>query len=219
MLKSVVMGIAVMACIALALWAGRAIGKESTEMSKAAAPTATTQEDVMQKIADGKVKTEIATFGAGCFWGSEATFRQIDGVLATEVGYEGGSLEKPTYHDVCTDRTGHAEVVQVTFDPTKVSYQRLLEVFFENHDPTTMNRQGPDAGAQYRSAILYHSPEQEKLAEAEKAKRNASGEYVGPIVTEVTESTHFWPAEQYHQQYFEKKGVHYSCHLGNGKKK
>ena len=163
--------------------------------------------------------TETATFGAGCFWGVESTFRKVPGVIETQVGYAGGGTERPTYEQVCTDRTGHAEVVQVVYDPTKVNYQKLLEVFFENHDPTTLNRQGPDVGSQYRSAIFFYSPEQQKLAEAEKRKRDASGEYVGPIVTEIQPAPPFWAAEDYHQQYFEKRGHNYVCHTGNGKRR
>ena len=165
------------------------------------------------------VKTETATFGAGCFWGIENKFRQTPGVVDTAVGYAGGKVENPTYRQVCEDETGHAEVVQVVFDPSKITYQQLLEIFFENHDPTTMNRQGPDVGTQYRSVIFFHGPEQQKLAQAEKAKLDASGEYVGPIVTTVDAAPTFWKAEDYHQQYFEKKGVNWSCHTGNGKKR
>jgi len=163
-------------------------------------------------------RSEQADFAAGCFWGSEATFREIPGVLATEVGFEGGTTVNPTYEDVCTDKTGHAETVRVTFDPKQVSYQKLLEVFFEHHDPTTVDRQGPDSGTQYRSVIFFHSSEQQKLAETEKSKRDKSGDYVGPIVTSIQPAKNFYRAEDYHQQYFEHQGVSYTCHLGNGKK-
>jgi peptide-methionine (S)-S-oxide reductase len=155
--------------------------------------------------------TEKATFGAGCFWGVEATFRKIKGVTNTAVGYTGGSLENPTYKDVCTDRTGHAEVVQVEYDPAQVSYDELLNVFWENHDPTTRNRQGPDYGTQYRSAIFYHTPEQKAAAQASK-DRLQSGRYRGPIVTEITPATTFYKAEEYHQQYLEKRGQA-QCHI------
>ena len=155
---------------------------------------------------------ETATFGAGCFWGVEATFRRIPGVVDTAVGYLGGTLPHPTYEEVCTDRTGHAEVVQVSFDPAKVSYERLLDVFWEMHDPTTLNRQGPDFGTQYRSAIFFHSPEQEALARASKARLEASGKYNRPIVTEITPSSNFYRAEEYHQKYLEKRGLAY-CHI------
>src|SRR3954467_15873199 len=146
-------------------------------------PKATSGSAAQQK--ETNVKTETALFGAGCFWGVESTFRKVPGVLSTEVGYAGGKTEHPTYQDVCTDATGHAEVVQVTYDPSKVSYQKLLEVFFENHDPTTMNSQGPDFGTQYRSVIFYAGDEQKQLATAEKEKRNKSGDYVGPIATSI----------------------------------
>ena len=137
----------------------------------------------------------------------------------TAVGYAGGKTDHPTYEDVCSHTTGHAEVVQVVFDPQRVSYQKLLEVFFENHDPTTVDRQGPDYGDQYRSVVFYENDEQKQLATAEKAKRDASGEYVGPIVTKIDPAPTFWKAEGYHQQYFEKQGVNYVCHTGNGKKR
>jgi peptide-methionine (S)-S-oxide reductase len=156
--------------------------------------------------------TEKATFGAGCFWGVEAAFRQIPGVTATAVGYEGGTMENPTYHDVCTDRTGHAEVVEVEFDPAKVSYDDLLKVFWENHNPTTRNRQGPDVGTQYRSVIFYHSPEQKKAAEVSREALEKSGKYKSPIVTEIVPAQTFYRAEDYHQQYLEKRGLA-SCHF------
>ncbi|MBC8101591.1 MAG: peptide-methionine (S)-S-oxide reductase MsrA [Cytophagales bacterium] len=155
---------------------------------------------------------ETATFGAGCFWGVEATFRQTPGVTATAVGYEGGTLKNPTYQDVCTDRTGHAEVVQVAFDPSKVSYDDLLTLFFENHDPTTLNRQGPDHGSQYRSAVFFHSPEQREAAEQKKAALEASGAFKRPIVTEIVPAQTFYAAEEYHQQYLEKRGLA-TCHI------
>jgi peptide-methionine (S)-S-oxide reductase len=155
---------------------------------------------------------EKATFGAGCFWGVEAAFRQIKGVQATAVGYMGGKLKDPTYQDVCTDRTGHAEVVQVEYDPSEVSYEQLLRVFWDNHDPTTLNRQGPDTGTQYRSVIFYHTPEQEAAAKASKDTLAKSGRYKRPIVTEITAAPEFWRAEDYHQQYLEKRGLA-QCHL------
>ena len=150
---------------------------------------------------------EKATFGAGCFWGVEAAFRQIEGVAATAVGYAGGHLVDPTYPDVCTDRTGHAEVVEVEYDPARVPYERLLEVFWENHDPTTLNRQGPDHGSQYRSAIFFHTPEQERAARASKEALEKSGRWRKPIVTEITPAATFYRAEDYHQQYLEKRGL------------
>lgn len=155
---------------------------------------------------------EKATFGAGCFWGVEAAFRQVEGVTATAVGYAGGTFVNPTYKDVCTGRTGHAEVVEVEFDPALVSYEELLKVFWENHDPTTINRQGPDVGEQYRSAIFYHTPEQETAARASKAALDESGKHRRPVVTEITPISMFYRAEDYHQQYFEKRGISH-CHI------
>lgn len=155
---------------------------------------------------------EKATFGAGCFWGVEAAFRQVGGVTATTVGYAGGTTENPSYQDVCSGRTGHAEVVEVEFDPGVVSYDELLKVFWENHDPTTLNRQGPDVGEQYRSAIFYHTPEQEQAARASKAALEQSGTYRRTIVTEITPAPTFYRAEDYHQQYFEKRGISH-CHI------
>jgi peptide-methionine (S)-S-oxide reductase len=155
---------------------------------------------------------EKATFGAGCFWGVEAAFRQIKGVVSTAVGYSGGSLKNPSYRDVCTGRTGHAEVVEVTYDPSRVSYDELLKVFWENHNPTTLNRQGPDVGTQYRSAIFYNSPEQEAAARASLEKLDKSGRWGRPIVTQIEPATPFYMAEDYHQQYLEKRGLS-SCHI------
>jgi peptide-methionine (S)-S-oxide reductase len=148
-----------------------------------------------------------AIFGAGCFWGVEAAFRQVEGVLATAVGYSGGRLENPTYENVCSGRTGHAEVVEVEYDPSKVSYEKLLDVFWENHDPTTLNRQGPDIGEQYRSAIFFVTPEQEAAARASKERLEKSGRYKRPIVTEITPASTFFRAEEYHQRYLEKHGL------------
>jgi peptide-methionine (S)-S-oxide reductase len=155
---------------------------------------------------------EKATFGAGCFWGVEARFQQEPGVTETAVGYEGGKLDNPTYKDVCTDRTGHAEVVDVKFDPAKVSYQRLLDLFFELHDPTQLNRQGPDWGAQYRSVVFFHSPEQEATAKATIARLTEQKAFKKTIVTQVVPAETFWRAEEYHQKYLEKRGA-VSCHI------
>ena len=146
-----------------------------------------------------------ATFGAGCFWGVEAAFRKVAGVRDAAVGYMGGTLENPTYEDVCTGRTGHAEVVQVEYDPSGVSFDDLLDVFWRNHDPTTLNRQGPDVGSQYRSVIFWHSPEQESAAIASKEKLQASGQFSDLIVTEITPAPAFYRAEEYHQRYLEKR--------------
>ena len=153
-----------------------------------------------------------ATFAAGCFWGVEAQFQQLPGVLSTAVGYEGGTLSNPTYKDVCTDRTGHAEAVEIDYDPEKVSYEQLLEAFFSLHDPTQLNRQGPDLGTQYRSAIFYHSPEQKATAEAFIARLTAEKRFAKPIVTQVVPAETFWLAEDYHQKYLEKRGM-LSCHI------
>ena len=150
--------------------------------------------------------TEKAIFGAGCFWEVEAEFRKVKGVVSTAVGYSGGWLKGPTYEDVCTARTGHAEVVEVEYDPAEVAYDQLLELFWSIHDPTTLNRQGPDVGTQYRSAIFYHTPEQKGSAEASKKRLEEMGRYQRPIVTEIAPATEFYRAEEYHQQYFDKRG-------------
>jgi peptide-methionine (S)-S-oxide reductase len=150
---------------------------------------------------------ETATFGAGCFWVVQAAFDRVKGVADTQVGYAGGVLANPTYQDVCTGKTGHAEVLQVTFDPKEVPYERLLDVFFENHDPTQMNRQGPDVGTQYRSVVFFHSAEQERAAHAAVAKEAASGRHQRPVVTAVEKAGPFWRAEAYHQKYLEKRGL------------
>jgi peptide-methionine (S)-S-oxide reductase len=150
---------------------------------------------------------EKATFGAGCFWGVEETFRKIDGVTSAAVGYTGGRTENPTYEDVCSHETGHAEVVEIEFDPAKISYPELLEVFWSNHNPTTLNRQGPDVGDQYRSVIFYHSPEQRAAAEASKEELEKSGRFRRPIVTQIEPAPKFYRAEEYHQRYLEKRGL------------
>ena len=156
---------------------------------------------------------EKATFGAGCFWGVESAFAAIPGVTGTAVGYEGGKLDQPTYRDVCTDKTGHAEVVELDFDNQKISYDQLLDAFFDLHDPTTLNRQGPDWGTQYRSVIFFHSPEQEKQAKAKIEQLTASKRYAPKrIVTHVVPAENFWRAEEYHQKYLEKRGQT-SCHI------
>lgn len=147
-----------------------------------------------------------ATFGAGCFWGVEAAFRKVKGVVSTAVGYMGGTLENPTYEEVCTDRTGHAEVVEILYDPAMVSYEDLLDIFWKIHDPTTLNRQGPDYGTQYRSVIFYHTSEQDAAARKSKDIFQQSGEYKRVIVTKIEPAAMFWRAEEYHQQYYEKTG-------------
>ena len=157
---------------------------------------------------------KLATFGAGCFWGIEATFRRVPGVLDAAVGYSGGTTVDPTYQQVCTDRTGHAEVVQVGYDPEKVRYEDLLEVFWTCHDPTQKNRQGPDVGSQYRSVIFYHDAEQEAEARASKVTLDASGRFRRPIATEIAPAAPFYRAEEYHQQYLKKRGAE-SCSSGH----
>ncbi len=156
--------------------------------------------------------TEKATFGAGCFWGVEANFREIDGVIDAVSGYEGGHTVNPTYKDVCTDRTGHAEVVEVEYDPAKVNYDKLLDVFWTSHDPTQVNRQGPDTGTQYRTVIFFHTPEQEQAARASKSRLEASGRFRRPIATAIEPAQPFYRAEEYHQQYLAKRGLRH-CHI------
>ncbi|MEN6458838.1 MAG: peptide-methionine (S)-S-oxide reductase MsrA [Thermoguttaceae bacterium] len=155
---------------------------------------------------------EKASFAAGCFWGVEAAFRQLPGVVATVVGYSGGTLPDPTYEDVCSHATGHAETVLVEFDPATISYEQLLEAFWNCHDPTQRNRQGPDVGSQYRSAIFYHTPEQEAAALRSKQNQESSGKHSRPIATEITQAGPFYRAEEYHQRYLEKRGEA-SCHV------
>ena len=155
------------------------------------------------------MKIEKATFGAGCFWGVESAFRAVEGVISATSGYSGGTKENPTYEEVCAGATGHAEVVEVDFDSDSVSYEDLLAEFWKIHDPTTPNRQGPDVGTQYRSAIFTHSPEQEKAAVESKNRLDERDNYSNPIVTEITEASEFYRAEEYHQRYFEKHGIEY----------
>jgi peptide-methionine (S)-S-oxide reductase len=154
---------------------------------------------------------EKALFGAGCFWGVEHFFREVPGVIDAVSGYAGGTTQNPSYRQVCTGTTNHAEVVEVTFDPAKVSYERLVDLFFKMHDPTTLNRQGPDVGTQYRSVVFANSPEQKKVAQAKIAELTAAHAFRRPIVTTVEDAVPFWPAEDYHQRYFEKNGG--SCHV------
>lgn len=161
---------------------------------------------------DKPVTTQKATFAAGCFWGVELEFSQIPGVLKTTVGYTGGKTKAPTYRDVCNHDTGHAEALLIEFDPAKVSYEKLVEFFFEMHDPTQVNRQGPDVGDQYRTAIFYHSPEQKATAEAVKSRLSAAKKFSRPIATQIVPAVEFYDAEDYHQQYFKKRGITQSCH-------
>jgi peptide methionine sulfoxide reductase msrA/msrB len=159
--------------------------------------------------------TEKATFAAGCFWGVEAAFRELigKGVISTRAGYTGGHFKNPTYEDVCSDKTGHAESVEVIYDPAKISYEKLLEVFWSIHDPTTPDRQGPDRGSQYRSVIFFHTPEQQRLAELSKGKLEKSKRFRNKIVTEIVKAEEFYPAEEYHQQYYKKHGMKPTCHI------
>ncbi len=150
---------------------------------------------------------EMAILAAGCFWGIQAAFRRVDGVVATTVGYIGGDLDNPSYEDVCSGLTGHAEAVEVEFDPDQLSYDQLLDLFWQIHDPTTLNRQGPDVGTQYRSAVFFRDPDQEAAARDSKARLAQSDRFPRPIVTEIVPAGTFWRAEDYHQQYFEKRGA------------
>ena len=156
-------------------------------------------------------KNKIAIFGAGCFWGVESAFREVEGVLDVAVGYAGGTVPKPTYRAVCTGKTGHAEVVQVEYDPARVSFERLLEVFWQIHDPTTLNRQGPDVGTQYRSIIFYSDEQERKAAEESKRRLDESGKLGRPIVTQIVPAAEFYRAEEYHQRYYERMGIAPSC--------
>jgi len=158
------------------------------------------------------MRTDTATFAAGCFWGVQAAFDEVKGVAQTTVGYTGGYTEKPAYKDVCSDRTGHAEAVQVVFDPAVATYEQLLDKFWSIHDPTTLNRQGPDFGSQYRSDIFYHSSEQQAAAFASREKLEKARRFPRPVVTEIVPAATFWPAEEYHQKYFKKHGGG-ACHI------
>lgn len=158
------------------------------------------------------MNNQKATFAAGCFWGVEETFRTLPGVISTRVGYTGGTMKNPSYQDVCTDQTGHAEAVEITYDPEKISYSELLQIFFDNHNPTTINKQGPDIGTQYRSAIFYHNQDQKEQAEKMIKELNESGKYKKPVVTQIEPAQTFYEAETYHQKYLMKKGLD-NCHI------
>ena len=197
-------------------YAGRSLPEVPAACPPGQPATASMQEGkkvITSKIAESKSgQVEKAVFGAGCFWGVESTFRALPGVLSTSVGYAGGQLENPTYQDVCNDDTGHAEVVQVEFDPQQISFEQLLDVFFKSHNPTTLNRQGPDFGSQYRSVVFYQSDAQRATAEAVKQRVDAGGRWGRPVVTQIVPAVKYYPAEEYHQQYNEKRG-RTSCHL------
>ena len=198
-------------CIALTLAMAGGCSRQGDAKPMSSTQNPDAKPDVLHP-ADPPANTEIATFGAGCFWGVEAAFRQVKGVTATAVGYSGGTMVNPTYRAVCTDRTGHAEVVHVEYDPAAVSYDDLLEVFWTNHDPTQVNRQGPDVGTQYRSVIFYHNDVQAQAARASKEKLERSGRFSRPIATQIEPAAEFYRAEEYHQQYLEKRGLA-SCHI------
>ena len=159
------------------------------------------------------MKTEKATFAAGCFWGVESMFLELPGVISTAVGYTGGNTKNPTYEQVCSDDTNHAEAVQIEFDPSKIKYEQLLTIFWDNHNPTTLNRQGFDVGTQYRSVIFYHNEEQKKKAIESKEKLEKSGKYKSKIVTQIVPAAEFYKAEEYHQKYYQKKGIKPTCHI------
>ncbi len=199
-----------LALIAAALLAATSIGCDTQEShAMPNEPNTTGNAQMDQKVADGTY--EVATFGAGCFWGVEAAFRNVEGVQETAVGYAGGHVDRPTYEQVCTDTTGHAEVVRVVYDPQKVSYEKLLDVYFDIHDPTQVNRQGPDRGKQYRSVVFTHSDAQHNQAEKKIDQLAASGQFSQPIATQIEPAGDFWMAEEYHQQYLEKRG-RATCH-------
>lgn len=212
-LAALLAGMVACGALAAARCRGEEEGRAMNEHPQPADPSAGPKgNDARPRAADvdggnGPAETALATFAAGCFWGVEARFRRVPGVVDTMVGYTGGHTESPAYEQVCTGATGHAEAVQVTYDPRKVTYEQLLEVFWNGHDPTTPNRQGPDVGAQYRSAIFCHAPAQEAAARESKAALRASGKLGDrPIVTEIQPAGTFWPAEPYHQRYLEKHG-------------
>lgn len=203
-------GATLLALIFAAFWFSTNTGRAAVdEPQEKATPFTFAETDSKGKP---KVKTETAMFGAGCFWGVEVTFRNVPGVVDAAVGYSGGKTVNPTYQEVCTDTTGHAEVVYVEYDPAKVSYEKLLQVFFENHNPTQLNYQGPDYGTQYRSAIFTYGPEQEQAAKEMIRKLTAERRFTRPIVTQIEPAKPFYKAEEYHQRYLEKRGLA-TCHI------
>lgn len=208
MMRTVTTGLGVAAALALAISVAFAGCTARTEARQAETTAQTNDEGSGER----EMATETATFGAGCFWGVEERFRCTEGVLDTEVGYAGGHTQNPTYEQVCSHTTGHAEVVQLQYDPEKISYEELLAIFFGMHDPTQVNRQGPDVGDQYRSVIFCHTEAQKQAAEKMKAALDESGEYSRPIATQIQPAPKFWPAEEYHQEYFAKRGGG-GCHF------
>jgi methionine-S-sulfoxide reductase len=193
--------VGVVAGVIAAAYAGSILMSKSTQDTAPATTHATASAASVTTPESGKLET--VTFGSGCFWCTEAMFQNLRGVKSAVSGYSGGKVPDPTYEQICTGNTGHAEVVQVTYDPNVISYPDLLRVFWRTHDPTTLNRQGHDVGTQYRSAIFYHNDEQREVAEQYKAQLDKSGAYSGPIVTEITQFEKFYPAEKYHQQYYD----------------
>jgi peptide-methionine (S)-S-oxide reductase len=175
--------------------------------AEGARPSKSSGAEVERAMEDMETGLERATFAAGCFWGVEAALRKVEGVVSTQVGYTGGKTEDPTYKEVCGDRTGHAEAVEITYDPDRVAYGDLLEVFWTIHDPTQHNRQGPDVGSQYRSAVFYHNEEQAEAARESKERLDKSGKFSRSIATEIVPAATFYRAEEYHQQYYEKRGI------------
>ena len=208
MTRTMMIGLGVLALLALALSVAFAGCTAPTDAQQAQTTTQTTDEGSGER----EMATETATFGAGCFWGVEERFRTTEGVTDTEVGYAGGHTQNPTYQQVCSHTTGHAEVVQLRYDPEQITYEDLLAIFFEMHDPTQVNRQGPDVGDQYRSVIFYHTDAQKQAAEKMKAELDASGAYARPVATQIEPAPTFWPAEDYHQEYFRKRGGG-ACHF------
>jgi peptide-methionine (S)-S-oxide reductase len=205
-----------LAAICLAFFCLSLVAQESGQPSKALKkvkkPVSTDNDQAGVKAENGgETKTELATFGAGCFWCVEAVFQQVKGVESVTSGYIGGHVANPTYEQVCTGQTGHAEAIQVAYDPAKVSFDELLEIFWKTHDPTTLNRQGADVGTQYRSAVFYHNDEQKKLAEKYKQELDAAGAFNAKIVTEITAATEFYDAEKYHQDYFKNNPRNSYC--------
>ncbi|MHC4961693.1 MAG: peptide-methionine (S)-S-oxide reductase MsrA [Planctomycetota bacterium] len=168
-----------------------------------------------KEMLDSEEGYQMATFAGGCFWGTEYVFQQVPGVKSTAVGFMGGRVDNPTYKQICYTDTNHAEVVQLRYDPGQISYEKLVKVFFKTHDPTTLNRQGPDVGTQYRSAIFYHNEQQKQIAEKAKAAFDTFGDFKDPIVTEIVPAKEFWEAEDYHQDYFKKNPNHPACHVVN----